>query len=274
MRRPFLVHRSSDNRPSPGEKKTGGVHEIYPYCRRASGRPPGCGKVIYGKEAGGDLEYVERVIGICQEEQDRSSSDCGRSVHRQPLLRELKEADYLFSTLTHTKVVLIAGNHDYIRRDSYYRTFRWHDNVYPLLTGRSAAWNLTGWRLPFTVSAITAERSRNRCITARRRKEDSGMRFYWLTAGTTDIFRSTGRTGPLRFSYTALGAYSQTSGCAQNRIVYAGALEPVDRNDTGPHGYVKGELTEKGIHISWIPCASGNISIWRSRWMKQILPAV
>ena len=58
------------------------------------------------------------------------------------------------------------------------------------------------------------------------------------------------------FSYTALGHIHRPQAVRGNRIVYAGALEPVDRNDTGPHGYVKGELTEKGIHISWIPCAS------------------
>lgn len=34
-----------------------------------------------------------------------------------------------------------------------------------------------------------------------------------------------------------------------------GALEPIDRNDVGPHGYVKGEITEAGVHTQWIPCA-------------------
>ena len=41
----------------------------------------------------------------------------------------------------------------------------------------------------------------------------------------------------------------------KDRIIYAGALEPIDRNDVGPHGYVKGEITEAGVHTQWIPCA-------------------
>ena len=49
--------------------------------------------------------------------------------HRQPLMQELKEVNYLFSGLSHTRVVLIAGNHDYIRLDSNYRTFEWAENV-------------------------------------------------------------------------------------------------------------------------------------------------
>ena len=77
-------------------------------------------------------DTFEHVIHICEEEQTDLLLIAGDLFHRQPLLRELKEVDHLFSILTLTKVVLIAGNHDYIRRDSYYRTFEWSDNVYPL----------------------------------------------------------------------------------------------------------------------------------------------
>ena len=30
----------------------------------------------------------------------------------------------------------------------------------------------------------------------------------------------------------------------------------MDKNDTGTHGYVKGEITESGIRTQWVPCAS------------------
>lgn len=29
----------------------------------------------------------------------------------------------------------------------------------------------------------------------------------------------------------------------------------MDKNDTGAHGYVKGEITERGIRTQWVPCA-------------------
>ena len=48
----------------------------------------------------------------------------GDLFHRQPLKRELKEVNYLFSTIPDTKVILMAGNHDYIKKDSFYRDFR------------------------------------------------------------------------------------------------------------------------------------------------------
>ena len=88
---------------------------------------------LYSENRGRELwDTFEYVLGVCEDERTDLLLIAGDLFHRQPLLRELKEVDYLFSRLSHTKVVLIAGNHDYIRRDSYYRTFEWSGNVYPL----------------------------------------------------------------------------------------------------------------------------------------------
>lgn len=38
-------------------------------------------------------------------------------------------------------------------------------------------------------------------------------------------------------------------------MIYAGALEPIDQNDVGQHGYVKGELKDGKAAIQWIPFA-------------------
>ena len=49
-------------------------------------------------------------------------ADCllisGDLFHRQPLMRDLKEVNYLFTTIPNVKVILIAGNHDRIRENS------------------------------------------------------------------------------------------------------------------------------------------------------------
>ncbi len=88
---------------------------------------------LYSRERGREIwDTFERVVRVCEEEKTDLLLIAGDLFHRQPLVRELKEVDYLFSELTHTKVVLIAGNHDHIRKDSCYRTFRWSGNVYPL----------------------------------------------------------------------------------------------------------------------------------------------
>ena len=52
----------------------------------------------------------------------KMQADClfisGDLFHRQPLVRDLKEVNYLFTTIPNVKVILIAGNHDRIR-DNY-----------------------------------------------------------------------------------------------------------------------------------------------------------
>ena len=72
---------------------------------------------LYSENRGRELwDTFEYVLGVCEDERTDLLLIAGDLFHRQPLLRELKEVDYLFSRLSHTKVVLIAGNHDYIRR--------------------------------------------------------------------------------------------------------------------------------------------------------------
>ena len=41
------------------------------------------------------------------------------------------------------------------------------------------------------------------------------------------------------FDYIALGHIHKPMILKEDQIIYSGALEPVDKNDTGPHGYVK-----------------------------------
>ena len=53
----------------------------------------------------------------------------GDLFHRQPLARDLKELNYLFSTIPSIHVVIIAGNHDHIRKTSAIHGFSWCPNV-------------------------------------------------------------------------------------------------------------------------------------------------
>ena len=59
----------------------------------------------------------------------------------------------------------------------------------------------------------------------------------------------------LGYSYIALGHIHKPQTLVENQILYAGALEPIDKNDTGKHGYVRGEVTEKGVKAQFVPSA-------------------
>ena len=59
----------------------------------------------------------------------------------------------------------------------------------------------------------------------------------------------------LGYSYIAMGHIHKPQTLVENQIAYAGALEPIDKNDTGKHGYIRGEVTEKGVKAELIPSA-------------------
>ncbi len=79
-------------------------------------------------------ESFRRIIRLAGREKTDFLLIAGDLFQRQPLLRELKEINDLFASIPETIVVLIAGNHDYVKRESFYRGFDWADNVVMLLS--------------------------------------------------------------------------------------------------------------------------------------------
>lgn len=180
----------------------------------------------------------------------------GDLFHRQPLLRELKEVNYLFSKLTKTKVVFIVGNHDYLKLDSFYHDFKWNENVYALLNGHMGSIEFDEletavYGLSYHQREIT-EGLYDRMYAPRKQKYE-----ILLAHGgdekhipmKKDIMESLG------YDYIALGHIHKPQDFIENMAIYAGSLEPTDKNDTGKHGYVRGEITEEGVEFEFIPCA-------------------
>lgn len=199
---------------------------------------------------------LENIVGICEQEQTDLLLIAGDLFHRQPLVRELKEVNYYFASLTHTKVVFIAGNHDFIREDSYYRTFRWSENVFPLL-GKEPEY----LDFPDLKTAVYGFSYHSREITdnlydGMRAQGEEPIEILLAHGGDEKHIpvnkKLLERSG---FDYIALGHIHKPHALIRNRAVYAGALEPVDCNDTGKHGFVKGEIRNGNISVMWIPCA-------------------
>ena len=221
------------------------------------GVSPEAGKAYSGERRGEIWESFRRLIRVCKNEAPDLLLVAGDLFHRQPLLRELKEVDGLFASLERTQVVLIAGNHDYMRRDSYYRTFQWSANVHFLGSASVEAVELPALepavygcsyherqiRQPLYDSAPAAGRQKREILLAH--------------GGDTDhIPVSREALAGLGYDYVALGHIHMSQVVIPGLAAYAGALEPTDRNDTGHHGYIQGEITEDGCRFSFVPFAS------------------
>lgn len=181
----------------------------------------------------------------------------GDLFHRQPLVRELKEINYLFSTIPDTTVVLTAGNHDYIRKDSYYPEFPWNKNVIGLWGRECQRVSVPGKNLcVYGCSYHSREVPEN--LYADVRPEGREALHILLAHGGDEKHSPLNLTGlaSAGFDYVALGHIHRPQILVRNKIAYSGALEPLDRNDTGPHGYM--ELTwEAGrLTAEFVPFAS------------------
>ena len=84
----------------------------------------------WSKERKAEIPLTFRkVITICRDEKTDLLLIAGDLFHRPPLLRELREVNYLFKAIPDTTVVLMAGNHDYLKKGGYSEAFSWNENV-------------------------------------------------------------------------------------------------------------------------------------------------
>ena len=181
----------------------------------------------------------------------------GDLFHRQPLVRELKEVNYLFSTIPDTTVVLMAGNHDYLKKGSCYPDFPWTDNVVGL-------WNRECSRvvIPGKNVCVYGCSYYNREVTEdlyRDVRPEGKEAYHILLAHGGDEKHSPFKKEKLAsagFQYVALGHIHKPQVLEANKMAFSGALEPIDRNDTGPHGYMKAVCTPEGTTAEFVPFAS------------------
>lgn len=215
------------------------------------------GLKIGSKSRGKEIwETLEQVIHICEWEETDLLLIAGDLFHRQPLQRELKELNFLFSKLTKTKVVFIVGNHDYLKQDSYYHTFSWCNNVYPILNGHMGCVEFP--ELQTNVYGFSYYQKEIPETLCDRMYAPHKQTYEILLAHGGDEKHVPMKKDVLRtlgYDYIALGHIHEPQVLEENHILYAGALEPLDKNELGPHGYIKGEITKEGVTATFIPCA-------------------
>lgn len=201
-------------------------------------------------------DSFKQLIEVARQENIDLLLIVGDLFHRQPLVRELKEIDYLFSTIPDTQVVITAGNHDFIKPNSQYQKFVWSDNVHGMWGNE---WQeqyfsqIDTW--VYGLSYHSREISQRRAIEVQH-NNDEGTHILMLHGGDESHIPFD-KNGLLKseFDYIALGHIHRPQIIAENKMTFCGALEPLDRNDIGEHGYMIGEVNERGIRTQFIPAA-------------------
>ena len=214
----------------------------------------------WGKERAQAIKDTFRKIVEKAKELD---VDCmfisGDLFHRQPLMKDLKEVNYLFSTIPGVKVILIAGNHDKIRGNSALLSFTWSPNV--------------TWLIDETLTSVYFEDintevygfSYHTTEIKEARLEDIQVplnsRIQILMAHGGDAAHLPINFNSLElspFSYIALGHIHKPRVLAEKKMAYCGSPEPLDMTETGPHGFYTGEIhpvTKKVTNLTFVPMA-------------------
>lgn len=169
----------------------------------------------------------------------------GDLFHRQPLARDLKEVNYLFATIPGTRVVIIAGNHDRVRRSSALLSFKWSPNVtYFMDEDLSSVYfedlNTEVFGFSYHTPEILEDRTTQFTIPNNRRNK-----ILMIHGGDAKHLPfDKNAVAAMPFSYIALGHIHKPDVLIENKMAYPGSPEPLDLTETGPHGFYMGELDE------------------------------
>lgn len=172
----------------------------------------------------------------------------------------------LFTEIYNTEVVIIPGNHDPAKRESYYRTLKWGDNVHILLDSKQVL-----FLKKFNTCIYNIGATGNAAEDYRLIKEmgiSDGLLNVLVFHGTIDLpfaennynSMSSEDILTLGMDYIALGHMHNYTRVQNNAtiMINPGSPEPLGFDEEGMHGIIHGRFTwtdggEKKLEAAFTP---------------------
>ena len=211
----------------------------------------------WGKNRKQELwDSFERLIDEVEAQQADLLLIAGDVFHRPPLLRELREVNERFGSLSKTKVVLMAGNHDHIGRNSFYKGFSWAKNDYFFENDKIQSVKIPELKVEVCGLSYHSKEIHER-LYDEIQPENNGYYHILLAHGGDEkhIPFTKEKLARSDFDYIAFGHVHKPGMIIPGCAVMAGSLEPTDHTCYGPHGYVRVEVKNGRNEISLIPFA-------------------
>lgn len=186
----------------------------------------------------------------------------GDLFHRPPLLRELREVNDRFASLGKTKVVIMAGNHDFIGKNSFYKGFKWADNVHFFMKEQISSVKFSELKIEVYGLSYYKKEIREH-LYDEVKPEDNGYYHILLAHGGDEkhIPYTKEKLAKSGFDYIAFGHIHKPGMILPGKIVMSGSLEPTDHTCIGTHGFVRVEVKDGKNHIALIPFAKREYKI-------------
>lgn len=211
----------------------------------------------WGKNRKQELwDSFEKLIEVVEMQKAELLLIAGDLFHRPPLLRELREVNDRFASLTRTKVVLMAGNHDHIGANSFYRGFPWAENVYFFTNETIGSVKFPELKVDVYGLSYHSKEIRERLYDDAE-PEDNGYYHILLAHGGDEkhIPYTKEKLAKSGFDYIAFGHVHKPGMILSGRAVMSGSLEPTDHTCYGTHGFVRVDVKDGKNQIALIPFA-------------------
>ena len=211
-----------------------------------------------GKERRREIkDTFYRVLEYCEAEQIDLLLVAGDLFEDELIsLSDLKDINFKCSTLSKTKVLISAGNHDPLKGSaSPYKMVEWCDQVY--LYGNDMA-SIFLKEINTEVWSFSWDRRHIPPLdTDSLPPMDSSRHQILMLHG--DVYQENDyhyidpkKVTSLGYDYIALGHIHKWDFVRDN-MVYPGSLEPLDFAETGSHGFVEGRLKDHCLEASFVP---------------------
>ena len=193
-----------------------------------------------------------RIVDLCIQEDIDLLLIAGDLFHAPPTERELKDADYLFSTLPRTKVVLIAGNHDFVRPGSAFARCHFCPQVTFLSSPEMSSVFYPQWNLEVHGFSYDAQEIPEPLLDDLKAPKD-GRRHILLAHGgdARHVPFKASRLAEGGWDYIALGHLHKPALAQEGRLAIPGSPEAVDHTEAGTHGIYIGTLKKDEFSLEW-----------------------
>lgn len=200
----------------------------------------------------------QALISHIEEEQIPLLLISGDLFHTQPILKDLTEVNALFESIFRTKVVIISGEHDYLKDSSHYHSFQWAENVSFLSSEEVTSVYFPELNVEVHGFSYHKPEIHEPVLDTMRAPRDvpGRERLHILMAHGGDAKHIPFKLQTLKnsgFDYIALGHVHKPGILIDNLAAYPGSLEPLSRKEYGVHGYILGEWDSGGLSIKHVP---------------------
>lgn len=168
---------------------------------------------------------------------------------------DIKRIRDTFSKLSATKVVISAGNHDFIGKKSLYKLIDWPNNVHIFFNSTAEKLELND--INTVIYGLSwAKKDERQGLVDDVQDIDSNKINILLIHG--DIYNADSNYLPINryrvreFDYVALGHIHKPE-FITDKIAYCGSPEPLDFGESGSHGIIEGAIDKQKSDIGFLP---------------------